>query len=539
MSTRTNTVETASNGSNVTTPEAAEHVDVLIVGAGISGIAAAHYIQANCPWASYAVVEARESMGGTWDLFRYPGVRSDSDMYTLGYSFRPWDGEKTIADGGDILRYLKATAVAEGIDEKIRFRHRVVKAEWSTTDAVWTVTLERSEGDAVTLTCSFLMSCTGYYRYDHGHQPDFAGRDDYQGTFIHPQHWPEDLDYTDKKVVIIGSGATAVTLLPAMTDKAAHVTMLQRTPGYVASLPLRNPLARVLRAILPDRVSSPIIRTSLTTFTQGSYFLSKARPDLVRKVLRKRVEAMLPKGYDVDTHFNPTYNPWDQRLCAVPDGDMFKAIRAGKASVVTDHIDTFTETGIRLRSGNELQADVVVSATGLDLLFMGGMELVVDGEPVVPGERLVYKGMMLEGVPNVGVAVGYTNASWTMKAELTCQHVTRLLNHMRDRGLRQCTPRNQGGEQEQRPLLGLDSGYVERASAYLPKQGSREPWLVHQNYWRDLKLIKRGAIDQDLEFSNPRRPDGGSGTKLDSETRSNETQSNETRSNENKELVAK
>ena len=481
-----------------------EHLDVLVVGAGISGIAAAHYLGANCPWASYAIVEARDAIGGTWDLFRYPGIRSDSDLYTLGYSFRPWDGEQTIADGDAILRYLRATAAAEGIDRKIRFGHRIVRAEWSSADALWRVTAERGpEREPVVLTCSFLMSCTGCYRSDHGHQPDFAGLDRYQGTLIHPQHWPEDLDHTGKRVVVIGSGATAVTLLPALAERAAHVTMLQRSPGYVASVPQRHPLARLLRRTLPERWSSPIIRWALTSFTQGSYFLSKRRPELVKRVLRKGLERSLPPGYDIDTHFTPSYDPWDQRLCAVPDGDLFKAIRAGTASVVTDHIDTFTETGIRLRSGAELEADIVVSATGLDLLFMGGMELTVDGEPVPLGERLVYKGMMLDGVPNVAVAVGYTNASWTLKAELTCQYVTRLLNHLRDTGLRQCTPHNSDPGMRPAPLLGLASGYIERAADRLPKQGSRSPWLVHQNYWRDYKLMKRGGIDDEMTFSNP------------------------------------
>ena len=487
-----------------------EHLDVLVIGAGLSGIGAGHYIQTETPWASYAIFEARAAIGGTWDLFRYPGIRSDSDMYTLGYSFRPWDGVKTIADGGSILQYIKDTAAAEGIDEKIRFHHRIVSLDWSTKDALWHVVAQRSapgtdEIETVEVTAGFIFSCTGYYRYDHGHQPDFSGLAGYTGQLIYPQHWPEDLDYDDKKVVVIGSGATAITLVPAMADRAEHVTMLQRSPTYVVSVPERSPIAKGLRKILPDRVAAGITRWVLALGTQGSYHLSRRKPDLVRKALRKRLERELPDGYDIDTHFTPSYNPWDQRLCAVPDGDFFKKLSDGSASIVTDNIDTFTETGIRLSSGAELEADIVVSATGLELLFLGGIDLSVDDEKVDVSERLVYKGMMLEGVPNLAVAVGYTNASWTLKCDLTSGYVTRLLNHMRATGRRQCTPTNSDLTVSPAPMLGLSAGYVQRSAASFPKQGSRFPWKVHQSYLKDYRILKKSDIeDGAMVFSNAR-----------------------------------
>ncbi|MBV8690277.1 MAG: NAD(P)/FAD-dependent oxidoreductase, partial [Actinobacteria bacterium] len=401
-----------------------EHLDVLVVGAGLSGIGAGHYLQAECPWASYAIFEARDAIGGTWDLFRYPGIRSDSDMYTLGYSFRPWTGEKSIADGASILQYIKDTAAVEGIDQKIRFNHRITKADWSTDEARWHVTAERTDtGETIQLTAGFIFSCSGYYRYDHGYQPDFAGLDSFKGQVVHPQAWPEDLDYAGKRVVVIGSGATAVTLIPSMAETAAHVTMLQRSPTYIVAMPAKDPVARLLQRLLPARWSGPVIKWFKAVTTQGSYVLSKKRPALMKRLLRKGIERQLPKGYDIDTHFTPRYNPWDQRLCLVPNGDLFKAISDGSASVVTDTVNTFTETGIRLGSGTELPADIVVTATGLELLFIGGIEMTVDGSPVDLPNRLTYKGMMLEDVPNFALAVGYTNASWTLKCDLTCQYV--------------------------------------------------------------------------------------------------------------------
>jgi cation diffusion facilitator CzcD-associated flavoprotein CzcO len=487
-----------------------EHLDVLVVGAGLSGVGAGAYLESKCPWASYAVFEARDAIGGTWDLFRYPGIRSDSDMYTLGYSFRPWTGEKAIADGASILQYIKDTAAETGVDQKIRFNHRIVKADWSTADAHWRITAERTDvGDGtvatVELTAGFVFSCSGYYRYDQGYLPDFKGMDRFQGTIVHPQQWPEDLDYAGKRVVVIGSGATAVTLIPSMAETAAHVTMLQRSPTYIVSMPARDPIARVLQRILPRRWSGPAIKWFKAVTTQGSYFLSKRRPALMRRLLRKGIERQLPKGYDVDTHFTPSYDPWDQRLCLVPNGDLFKAIRSGSASVVTDHIETFTETGLLLTSGTELEADIIVTATGLELLFIGGIDVSVDGELIDLPNKLTYKGMMLEGVPNFALAVGYTNASWTLKCDLTCDYVTRLLNHMRKTGMRQCTPVNDDASVSAAPLLGLNSGYVQRSAHKFPKQGSRMPWQVHQSYLKDYRALKQSAVDGDgaMVFSNP------------------------------------
>ena len=483
-----------------------EHLDVVIVGAGLSGIGAAHHLQDQCPWASYAVLEARDAIGGTWDLFRYPGIRSDSDMYTLGYSFRPWDGEKTIADGDSILQYIRDTATEAGIDRHIRFHHRIASAEWSSDEARWHLVARRSDTDEqVELTCDFLFSCTGYYRYDHGHEPAFAGRDDFRGTIVHPQFWPEDLDYRGKRVVVIGSGATAITLVPAMAADAAHVTMLQRSPTYIASVPQRNPLARLFHKVLPDRAAGAATRWALALGTQGSYRLSRRRPELMRKLLRRGLERELPEGYDIDTHFTPRYDPWDERLCAAPDGDFFRAIRHGDVDVVTDQIERFDHTGIVLASGEHLDADVIVTATGLELLFLGGIELLVDGEPVDVSERLTYRGMMLEGVPNLALAVGYTNASWTLKCDLTCDYVCRLLNHLRDRGLASATPRDHGGQVSPEPLLGLSSGYIQRAADRFPKQGSVAPWQVHQSYLRDYRSIKRAPlVDEALDLA-PRR----------------------------------
>jgi monooxygenase len=481
-----------------------EHVDVLIVGAGLSGIGAAHHLQTSCPGKTYAILEARECIGGTWDLFRYPGIRSDSDMYTLGYSFRPWEQAKSIADGSDILSYVRQTAQDGGIDRKIRFGHRVIAAEFSTSDARWTVEAERVEtGETVGLTCDFLLMCTGYYRYDEGYTPDFEGVERFAGETVHPQHWPEDLDYSGKRVVVIGSGATAVTLVPAMAKSAAHVTMLQRSPSYVIALPGEDPIARAVRRVLPSRRAYALLRWKNVLLTMLSFQVSRRRPRVMKDFIRKGVARQLPAGYDVDTHFKPNYNPWDQRLCLVPDGDLFKTISEGSASVVTDRIETFTEKGLRLVSGKELEADVIVTATGLNLLALGGTKLSVDGREVDLAQTMSYKGMMLSGVPNMALALGYTNASWTLKCDLTCEYVCRLLNHMDEHGYRQCVPENRDPSVLEQPIIDFNSGYVLRSIDKFPKQGSKAPWRLYQNYPLDIVNLKLGGLeDAAMQFSH-------------------------------------
>jgi monooxygenase len=479
------------------------HLDVLVVGAGLSGIGAAHYLQRECPWASYAIFEARDTVGGTWDLFRYPGIRSDSDMHTLGYSFRPWDGEKSIADGDSILQYIKDTAQESGIMPQIRFGHRVTAADWSSTDSVWHITAERADtGERLELTAGFLFSCSGYYRYDEGYLPDFAGMGDFGGTVVHPQHWPEMLDFAGKRIVVIGSGATAVTLVPALARSAAHVTMLQRSPSYIASLPEKSPVAALFRAVLPSHAAGAAAKWFHALLTQAFYQVCRRWPKQMRRMLVGGLKRQLPPGYDIGTHFTPHYNPWDQRFCAVPNGDLFKAIRDGSASIVTDHIERFTEKGILLTSGTELGADIIVTATGLQILFLGGIALTVNGETVDPATRLTYKGMMLEGVPNLAVALGYTNASWTLKCDLTCDYVCRLLNHMHERGLTEAVPRDRDGAAVEGTALGLTSGYIQRAAHLLPKQGAHHPWRVHQSYLRDYRSLKMSDVDDaSMEFS--------------------------------------
>jgi len=480
-----------------------EHVDVLIVGAGLSGICAGYHVQDKCPEKSFAILEARDSISGTWDLFRYPGVRSDSDMYTLGFRFRPWPDAKAIADGPSIRNYVRETASDYGIDRKIRFHHRVVGAEWSSEDERWTVEAVRGDtGETVRLTCGFLFFCSGYYRYDEGYTPDFAGIERFGGGIVHPQRWPEDVDYDRKRVVVIGSGATAVTLVPALAERAAHVTMLQRSPSYVVSLPWEDPVASALRRFLPARLVYSIVRWKNVLLTMLSFELSRRRPRIAKALVRKGVERRLPPGYDIDTHFRPRYNPWDQRLCLVPDGDLFDAICDGRASVVTDEVETFTETGLRLASGDELEADLIVTATGFNLVMLGGATLSVDGEEVKLPDKLTYKGLMLSGVPNMAIAVGYTNASWTLKCELTCEYVCRLLGYMDERGYAVCTPRNRDPGITREPLIDFSSGYVRRSIEQFPRQGPRPPWRLHQNYARDIFLLRLGPIeDEALEFT--------------------------------------
>ena len=470
-----------------------EHVDVLIVGAGLSGIGAACRLRTEHPGRSVAVLEAREASGGTWDLFRYPGIRSDSDMFTFGFKWRPWPGDTALADGSSILDYLRTVAREYGVDRLIRYRHRVVSASWDSETALWTVEVDRG-GDPVTLTTHLLWACGGYYDYDQGFSPEFPGQEDFRGTIVHPQHWPEELDYAGKRVVVIGSGATAVTLVPAMAGAGAgHVTMLQRSPTYILSLPGRDPLATRLRR-LPTRVSYPIVRWKAILLAVATYQLAQRRPQLVKNLIRTMTAKQLPPGVDVDVHFKPAYNPWDQRLCFVPDGDLFKAMRAGRASVVTDHIDRFTETGIRLTSGEELEADVIVTATGLTLKAMGGVELAVDGAPVKMPETMTYKALMLSDVPNFVFTIGYTNASWTLKADLVADFVCRLLTFMDERGVRRVVAPRDPSVGEQR-LIDFSSGYILRALDELPRQGDREPWKLRQNYLKDVRSINHDRID--------------------------------------------
>ena len=491
------------------TDGAVEHLDVLIVGAGLSGIAAGHHLETTSPWADYAVFEARQAIGGTWDLFRYPGIRSDSDMFTFGYSLRPWDGDQTIGEGADIRDYIVETARVSGVDRKIRFGHRILSADYVTAEAHWKVTAQRvapdgTEGEAFELTCGFLFSCTGYYRYDKGHTPDFPGMDTFDGQIIHPQQWPEDLDYAGKKVVVIGSGATAITLIPNLAEDADGVTMLQRSPSYVAAAPSTSYVSRLFKKLLPESRSGSATRWFHAVSSQAFFAWCQKRPEAARRLLMAGMRKELPDGYDVERHFTPKYGPWDQRLCLAPDGDFFAAIRKGTADVVTDKIKTFTPNGIQLASGDHLDADIVVTATGLELLFLGGMDLTIDGADIDLPSRLTYRGMMLDGVPNLAMAIGYTNASWTLKADLTCAYVPQLLNEMRRRGMRQAMPRNDDPSISSEPMLSLTSGYVQRSSHLFPQQGTASPWRNHQRYLTDYNDMKKSPIiGEGMELSNP------------------------------------
>ena len=480
-----------------------EHFDVLVVGAGLSGIGAGYHLQPHAPSKRYAILEGRAAIGGTWDLFRYPGIRSDSDMYTLGYAFRPWEGAKAIADGPSILSYVRDTAQAYGIDRKIRFGHQVKRAAWSSQEAVWTVEVERGpERTPASFTCGFLFMCTGYYDYAEGYTPDFPHAERFAGRLIHPQHWPKGVDYAGKRVVVIGSGATAVTLVPEMAKTAAHVTMLQRSPTYVVARPAQDPLAARLRARLPAKLAYQLIRWRNVLMGMLFYNTARRKPQETKARILGMVRQHLGPDYDVDTHFTPRYNPWDQRMCLVPDGDLFDSIRGGRVSVVTDHIEAFTPTGLKLQSGQVLEADVVVTATGLKMQLMSGLEVSVDGARVDLSKSMSYKGMMYSGVPNLASSFGYTNASWTLKCDLTCEYVCRLLNYMDRRGYDSCTPLAPDEGVAEAPWLDFTSGYVQRGIGQFPKQGVKAPWKLHQNYALDMLSLRFGAVaDGTMKFA--------------------------------------
>ncbi|MFF9314747.1 flavin-containing monooxygenase [Streptomyces sp. NPDC014748] len=488
---------------------APEHLDVLIIGAGISGIGAGRYLRTELPSKSFAILEARQASGGTWDLFRYPGIRSDSDLHTFGYEFKPWRDEQSIADAPRILSYLRETARENGLDAHIRYHHKVLGASWSTGEARWTVDIERADtGERLRLTAGWLFCAGGYYRYDEGFTPDFPGRDRFTGPVVHPQHWPEDLDYAGKRVVVIGSGATAVTLVPAMAATAGHVTMLQRTPTYVLPVPRKDVIANALKKYLGEKRGYALTRRKNIAQQRVVWSLCQKYPRAARRVIRWVNARQLPKGYAVDVHFNPPYDPWDQRLCAVPDGDLFRTIRAGKASVVTDRIASITEKGVLLESGRELPADVVITATGLNVQAFGGVRLTVDGREVRLPDTVAYKGMMLSGVPNFSYAIGYTNSSWTLKVGLLCEHFCRLLAHMDAHGYDECRPEPADPRMPTRPFLDFGAGYVRRAVDSLPRQGDRMPWLTSMDYRDDVKLLRADSVvDPELRFSRA----GGAG----------------------------
>lgn len=467
--------------------------DVLIVGAGLSGIGAAVHLQTECPDKTYAILEGREAIGGTWDLFRYPGIRSDSDMHTLGYVFKPWTEAKAIADGPNIRSYVRDTAAEYGIDRHIRFNTKVVSSSWSSEDAVWTVSMEAG-GETKVLTCRFLFMCSGYYNYEAGYTPDFAGIETFQGEVVHPQKWTPEIDYKDKKVVVIGSGATAVTLVPAMAKTAAHVTMLQRSPTYIISAPSHDRFANFLRAIMPDRLAYKITRWK--TISLGRYFYKRTQtaPEKAKKMLFKGLRKNLGEGFDIEKDFTPSYNPWEQRLCLVPDGDLFEVLKSGEASIKTDHIEAFIPEGIKLKSGDVLEADLVVSATGLNLQLFGGMTIKIDGHEQSAKDWVTYKGLMFSGVPNFANVFGYTNASWTLKADLTCQYVCRVLNHIDETGKDYCVPRLTD-DVTVKDMQPLDSGYFKRAVDKLPREGSHLPWQQHHDYFADMKLLRDGEME--------------------------------------------
>lgn len=485
-----------------TAPSAVEHLDVLIVGAGISGIGAGRYLRTQLPGTSFAILEARAASGGTWDLFRYPGIRSDSDLHTFGYEFKPWRDEESIATAPRILAYLREAATENGLDAHIRYHHRVVSAAWSSARARWSVEVERADtGERLSITAGWLFCAGGYYRYDEGFTPHFAGRDRFTGPVVHPQQWPEDLDCAGRRVLVIGSGATAVTLVPALAGTAAHVTMLQRTPTYVMPVAKKDPVANALRRWLGEERGYRATRRKNIAQQRAIWRFCRRFPNAARRLIRWVNTKQLPAGYPVDEHFNPPYGPWDQRLCAVPDGDLFRAIRKGTASVVTDRVETFTERGVLLASGRELEADVIVTATGLNVQALAGLTLSVDGAPVRLPDTVAYKGMMLSGVPNLAFAIGYTNSSWTLKIGLLCEHFCRLLAHMDATGADICRPEPRDPAMPTRPFLDFAAGYIQRVVDQLPRQGDRMPWLTSMDYHSDVRVLRTGRVDDpELHF---------------------------------------
>ncbi|MEV4532455.1 NAD(P)/FAD-dependent oxidoreductase [Asanoa sp. NPDC049518] len=485
---------------------AVEHFDVLIIGAGISGIGAGRYLKTELPGKTFAILEARGASGGTWDLFRYPGTRSDSDLHTFGYAFKPWRDKEAIASAPRILAYLRETATENGLDPHIRYHHRVRAAAFDSGTALWTVSVDRA-GEPVTMTANWVFCAGGYYRYEQGFTPEFPGRSRFRGTIVHPQHWPADLDHAGRRVVVIGSGATAVTIVPAMADTAAHVTMLQRTPTYILSMPTRDAIGNALKKYLGPVRGHALTRRKNIAMQRSIWKFCQRHPERARRVIRWLNARQLPEGYPVDEHFRPPYDPWDQRLCLVPDGDLFKAIRAGTASVVTDRIETFTENGIRLGSGEELPADIIVTATGLQVQALGGIPLTVDGSPVAVADTIAYKGMMLSGVPNFAFIVGYTNSSWTLKVGLLCEHFCLLLAHMDKHGYDLCRPEPADPNMPTRPFLDFGAGYIRRVIDQLPRQGDRLPWLTSMNYHTDVKILRADhVVDPELHFEHAVRP---------------------------------
>jgi monooxygenase len=481
----------------------ATHLDVLIVGAGLSGIDAAVHISQAFPAKSYAVLEQRSELGGTWSLFKYPGIRSDSDMYTLGFGFRPWTGKDAIADGADILSYLKATAAEYGVDKRIRYNRKATKFSWSTDEKRWTVTIENTEtGKTETLTASFLFSTSGYYNYDAGYTPEWPGFKEFKGQVVHPQHWPEDLDYTGKRVVVIGSGATAVTLIPSMARDAGHVTMLQRTPTWIISQPKIDPVAQTLKKTLPTSVAAKAIHARYAALTIGFYEFCIRNPRAARTILKRWAKIHLPKDFDYDKHLTAPYDPWQQRLCVVPGADLFKAIHSHKVDIVTDHIDHFTATGIVTKEGKEIEADIVVTATGLDVVALGKAAIEIDGVQADIGKTFTYKSLMLSDIPNFAFVIGYSNASWTLKADLVCQYVVRLLEYMDETNTSVVVPRILGELEPQQLFGGLQSGYLARAEGKLPVAGDRDPWRLKHNWYFDKKFLRKSKVDDGvLEFS--------------------------------------